>query len=182
MSYHGDWATANKHERAKLNSIRPTTVWHVNICICTLWCLTVFVFCCILWIQFIYVAYNTCVMLVKRSCCYDKRYWHVPPYLCHTCRRCTQPRMCSCTRSFRRHMSIHSCMGYCHIHWLLTKERHKTTLSSIVGIYPLLKLNVWMVETIMKQMRTFSEVKGGVKRLNNHSPNIRTYNLQHLSP
>ena len=24
--------------------------------------------------------------------------------------------------------------------------------------------------------------KGGVKRLNNHSPNIRTYNLQHLSP
>ena len=25
-------------------------------------------------------------------------------------------------------------------------------------------------------------VKGGVKRLNNHSPNIRTYNLQYLSP
>ena len=25
-------------------------------------------------------------------------------------------------------------------------------------------------------------IKGGVKRLNNHSPNIRTYNLQHLSP
>ena len=27
-----------------------------------------------------------------------------------------------------------------------------------------------------------THVKGGVKRLNNHSPNIRTYNLQHLSP
>ena len=27
-----------------------------------------------------------------------------------------------------------------------------------------------------------SHLKGGVKRLNNHSPNIRTYNLQHLSP
>ena len=40
----------------------------------------------------------------------------------------------------------------------------------------------WIVQVKSGDWKWVVQVKGGVKRLNNHSPNIRTYNLQHLSP
>ena len=58
------------------------------------------------------------------------------------------------------------------------------TLLSPHGQNVLFPFNLFLFQIIEIDPQWFPRigVKGGVKRLNNHSPNIRTYNLQHLSP
>ena len=67
--------------------------------------------------------------------------------------------MCSCTRWFRRHMSIHSCMGYCHIRWCLTTERHKQMV-----LYLMLQnynLYIWIIIEECQIFRNVSPVYTG---------------------
>ena len=76
----------------------------------------------------------------------------------------------------------------CHLHKESSKVNIKRGVRQGDTISP--KLFTAALESIFRRLTWETRglkidgeyLKGGVKRLNNHSPNIRTYNLQHLSP